>query len=426
MSYFTQILPVEISKIIFVYLDNISLLSIYKISWVFAEFSKLHLESVVRMKLRIMNMRFNIDRYDLGQLIKLLKFKSTKNISIGNRHSLILNNYGKLYVCGSNWTGQLGLSDNMEARVPLLNPYLNDIVMISTGYGHSLVLTKNNELYSFGFGEYGQLGQELYSNTNVPRRIYGISDIIVELSAGYDHSLVLTESGKVFAFGSNRNSELGLNDKNSRNVPTLIESVSNICQIVAGANSSFLLTDNGKVYVCGIGMHLGLGHVGKNTSLTLNPHLSDIVQISAYESHSLFLTNDNEVYACGYNKHGQLGLGTSCDYAYMPTKISDINNIISISTGFTHSLLLTMDGRVYGFGCNLRGQLGLVSEYYNVPTLIDNVSNIVEICASSRDYSLLLDNDGIVHGYGDNRFNQLGVDNNNTSKLKLTLIMNIG
>ena len=41
------------------------------------------------------------------------------------------------------------------------------------------------------------------------------------------------------------------------------------------------------------------------------------------------------------------------------TLISNLTNIIQISSGYTHSLALNNNGQVYAFGNNFAGQLGL-------------------------------------------------------------------
>ena len=46
---------------------------------------------------------------------------------------------------------------------------------------------------------------------------------------------------------------------------------------------------------------------------------------------------------------------------YIPTLIPNLNNIIAISAGFDHSLILDNNGNVYSFGYGNAGQLGIKS-----------------------------------------------------------------
>jgi alpha-tubulin suppressor-like RCC1 family protein len=83
----------------------------------------------------------------------------------------------------------------------------------------------------------------------------------------------------------------------------------------------------------------------------------DIIKISAGEYHSLLLSADGDVYSFGVNKFGQLGTGDGQD-AQFPKRLFIQQTIISVSAGATHSVLLSQNGTVYTFGNNEQGQLG--------------------------------------------------------------------
>ena len=62
--------------------------------------------------------------------------------------------------------------------------------------------------------------------------------------------------------------------------------------------------------------------------------------------------------------------------------ISNINNIIQISAGDHHSLLLNNKGKVYSFGMGVRYQLGTSDcGYIEIPTVIEELENIIQISA---------------------------------------------
>jgi len=83
-----------------------------------------------------------------------------------------------------------------------------------------------------------------------------------------------------------------------------------------------------------------------------------------------------------------------------------------ISCGWYHSLVLDSEGRVFSFGDNEKGQLGLGdNENKNNPQVIPNVQNITQI--SCRGYhSLVLDSEGRVFSFGYNKNGQLGLGDN--------------
>ena len=131
-----------------------------------------------------------------------------------------------------------------------------------------------------------------------------------------------------------------------------------------------------------------------------------VSSIAAGYSHSLALTTDGKVYAWGGNFTGQLGLGTIGfgTEEYYPTLITALSNITvsSIAGGNYHSLALTTDGKVYAWG------LGNIDE--KNPTLITALSNItVSSIVIGDSHSFALTTDGKVYAWGLNNKGQLGL-----------------
>jgi alpha-tubulin suppressor-like RCC1 family protein len=86
--------------------------------------------------------------------------KKISKISLGKTHVLILTEDNILFGFGINDKGQLGI-EQMYVNATIINDKgilkNKKIIQISSGYQHSLVLLDSNELYSFGCNEYGQL-----------------------------------------------------------------------------------------------------------------------------------------------------------------------------------------------------------------------------------------------------------------------------
>lgn len=147
-----------------------------------------------------------------------------------------------------------------------------------------------------------------------------------------------------------------------------------------------------------------------------------IVQVAGGHSHSLALTNTGVVYAWGENVFGQLGVGLS-EVDYMPTPVKvwdgDMENegVDAIAAGALFSIALK-DGKVYGWGWNIFGELG-VGDYYNknVPTIITGAlgSKTVKAIAAGQNHSLALTTDGKVYSWGQNNYGQLGTSGNDRS-----------
>jgi alpha-tubulin suppressor-like RCC1 family protein len=227
-----------------------------------------------------------------------------------------------------------------------------------------------------------------------------------------------TIGGKVWSAGQNTVGTLGLGDNQRRNVLTPVPIENNIIEISAGENHSLCLDNKGYVWSFGYGME---GQLGTRLNRSRNfPEyiygLENIVQVSAGDRHSLCLDNQGRVWSFGDNGYGQLGLGElvvgNHQDSNVPTLIPNLNNIIQVSAGGYHSLCLDYQGRVWGFGDNRYGELGLGDKKKRVlPTLIPNLTNIIQVSAGGY-HSLCLDNQGRVWSFGGNSTGQLGLGDN--------------
>ena len=153
-----------------------------------------------------------------------------------------------------------------------------------------------------------------------------------------------------------------------------------------------------------------------STSALLN---SGIAVIVSGEAHSFAMTNDGKVYAWGYNFFGHLGLGSgSTENINIPTLIS-FNDLQSgekvqyISSGDFHTLAVTSKSRVFSWGNNLTGSIGDgTTENRNSPTLISfsglqSGETISNVNAGSN-HSLAITTNGRVYAWGANGNGQLG------------------
>lgn len=139
----------------------------------------------------------------MPQPLKSLEEVSLLKVSGGGDFSLLLSNESMLYTMGRNQFGQLGIGDR---NIIQMNPtHLNleiEIFDISAGSEHSLVLTKNNSLIAFGRNDYGQLGRgylefefglpQLVSLT-VPPPLF-----VIQIAAGGYHSLAVLSNGSLY------------------------------------------------------------------------------------------------------------------------------------------------------------------------------------------------------------------------------------
>jgi len=84
---------------------------------------------------------------------------------------------------------------------------------------HSLALTESGEVYAWGQNDKGQLGLGDREGRLTPTKVPGLAGIKA-VAARYYQSFALTESGEVYAWGRNDKGQLGLGDTENRLTPT--------------------------------------------------------------------------------------------------------------------------------------------------------------------------------------------------------------
>ena len=167
-----------------------------------------------------------------------------ESIHCGEFHSGYITKEKNVYMFGKNTFGQLGLSNNFSICKPQKISLDKKIIKLNLGGEHTLALTESNELYSWGLNVYGQLGLGDFNERTYPHKVFAfdnlenlnknsndfIPEIIVDIAAGAQHSLILTESNDLYSCGYGKNYALGdfSHNENSysledRNIFTKIE-----------------------------------------------------------------------------------------------------------------------------------------------------------------------------------------------------------
>ena len=237
--------------------------------------------------------------------------------------------------------------------------------------------------------------------------------MVKSISAGYAHTLALLKDGSVYAWGSNKYGRLGNNVCESCSAPIKVEGLSGIKSVSAGLNHSLALSRDGSVYAWGRNVY---GQLGDGTCIdSFIPvycveGLPKIESISAGYVHSLALSGDGSVYGWGGNWYSQLS-NDACKNCLFPVKVVGLPVAKLVSAGCFHSLALGEDGSVYAWGLNYYGQLGNgVLGRQLLPIRVKELPKIKSI--SAGDYhSLALSGDGSVYAWGWNCHGQLGDGN---------------
>jgi len=134
-------------------------------------------------------------------------------------------------------------------------------------------------------------------------------------------------------------------------------------------------------------------------------------------SHALLIRTDGTVWTWGANDSGQLGDGTTADSAVpIPVAANGLSNAVAVAGGYSHSLSLAADKRVWAWGEGDLAQLGN-GQWTNSsqPLLVTGLTNVTAVSAGGW-HSLVISN-GFVWTWGSNPDGELGNGTRNDSSI---------
>ncbi|KAI0078717.1 RCC1/BLIP-II [Panus rudis PR-1116 ss-1] len=236
--------------------------------------------------------------------------RSLSNIKVTSLHThcaschvVALDIDGSAWLFGRNEKSSLGttgefVSENAPIRLTakeLGAPAGTTFVHAAVGRNHTILVGSNGQFWSAGANHMGQCAQPVcpevttFKPGQVPR-VNGTKEHVVQAAAGITFSLILTESGRVYAFGSAEKGQLG-NGKTGEHIVTGGKTVfdaewepipvrglegKKIVQIACGQQHSVALGDDGLVYVWGYNGYcrLGLGNQKDMLVPEIVPHFS--------------------------------------------------------------------------------------------------------------------------------------------------------
>ncbi|CAN6680353.1 hypothetical protein ACFX13_018745 [Malus domestica] len=301
---------------------------------------------------------------------------------------------GSLWVWGKSKRGQLGLGNQVTgAMVPSRVEALSGekIIKVSFGWGHALALSEDGKLFGWGYSADGRLGsiteslepsllesraglsnKELSSSTveaaeklvlegmakendmpivwepSLVRELHSVE--VVDISCGFDHSLILCGDGTLLSCGSNvygqlgrEKQDLGLFPVDISFRPTSIASGLGHSLAICQVPSSNVIKGAEDIVTWGWNQSSQLGRGGsENIPLVVEGLEGEIpVSVSGGRVHSIALTSKGEVWVWGCGKNGRLGLGSSCDEAE-PILLDSVEGcqVLQAVSGFDHNLVL--------------------------------------------------------------------------------------
>jgi E3 ubiquitin-protein ligase HERC2 len=303
------------------------------------------------------------------------------------------------------------------------------VLDISCGQDHTLAVTSNGKVFGWGSPKYGKLGQlDQKSDILLPRQIGGVlSDVkVVSVCCGESHSCAIDSEGKLYTWGFGGSGfsgggMLGHGSNTQEDQPRLVESLVEegvvITKATAGELHTAVLTSEGEVMSCGAGEYGRLGHGGSSDVKIFFPveDLEEdvIVELVGGHAFTMALSDEGKLYVWGRNDQGQLGLGgtLSLDVYSMetyPVTIDEFSRpgapeIATIAAGHSHAALVTKDGVLWMWG----NKNYLTPKQFEV---LDENGNpeVIKKVACGHGFTAAITEHGKVYTFGDGSSRCLG------------------
>eukprot|EP00820_Chromera_velia_P007570 Cvel_19856.t1-p1 / transcript=Cvel_19856.t1 / gene=Cvel_19856 / organism=Chromera_velia_CCMP2878 / gene_product=Ultraviolet-B receptor UVR8, putative / transcript_product=Ultraviolet-B receptor UVR8, putative / location=Cvel_scaffold1739:34465-40070(+) / protein_length=454 / sequence_SO=supercontig / SO=protein_coding / is_pseudo=false len=326
----------------------------------------------------------------------------------GTEHTGIIDSVGDLYTTGGNQYGQLGLGHTTDAVDFTKVTGLSNIAS-GCASDHTAVIDTSGNLWTWGRNNNGQLGAGDTTDRNSPASI-SIS-ALVSVGCGEKHTIGLSTGGKILTWGAGGSGQLGHGNTNDETSPSQLGgslNSKNFIKASAGQEHTGAVTDGGKLYMWGAGAvgQLGTGGTSnEDAPVEITVSGETFTDVALGQQFTLAVTSSGKLYSFGLNDRGQLGLGDTTDRNTPQLVIS--SGVSAVAAGKAHAAVVMSDGSVQVWGENTDGQLGLGDTTdRSSPTTLSGVT--ATAISAGTGWSIFIGSSGDVSGAGNNSGGQLG------------------
>ena len=379
-------------------------------------------------------------------------------IATGTSHSCALHNDGIASCWGNNLWGRLGDGTTGDSWSPVQVVGISNATAIATGSFHSCALRQDGAIFCWGNNSSGLLGSgqtsEELEESPVPVRVGDFSDsastaisaaepeppslpsttspaisaaesapnLATSIAASYSHSCAVSEDKKVFCWGSNESSKLGIGKSaiylEYSAIPLEVAGIADAAAVATGENHTCALHEFGTVSCWGRNRdgQLGISDSGESTVPVQVKGIEDAVWVAAGEGHTCAVHQDGTISCWGYSRNGALGNRQAYEDETFstptPVRVEGITDATAVTATSANTCALHRAGTISCWGDNSYGQLGSGQtgeelEESAVPVQVADITDAKEI-ATAQWHSCALRENGTIACWGDNDSGQLG------------------
>ena len=350
----------------------------------------------------------------------------------GGTHSLAIDKDGRAWAWGGNANGQLGDQSTASKFTPVcVCGTIRTFCKISAGAAHSLAIDKNGRVWAWGSNGSGRLGDNSVTQKTSPVCVCGAIKTFCLISAGGVHSLGIDKNGRAWAWGGNTQGNLGQNSTTARFTPVCVCGViKTFCHITIGGGTagpfSLAIDKNGRAWGWGSGSNGTLGNnatTARSTPVCVCGAIKTFCQISSGLNHTSVIDKDGRAWAWGLNSVGQLGQNSTATRCTPVSVCGTVKTFCKISSGTNFTLAIDKNGRIWSWGTNGNSQLGdnSTTSRSTPISVCGAIKTFCHISAGSA-HSLAIDKNGRVWAWGDNGNGQLGINFNPKTPIMIPYI----
>ena len=384
--------------------------------------------------------------------------------SKGEGHAFALKADGSVWAWGHNNRGQLGLSAAVSISTPTQVPALSDSVAIAPAWEYGIAMRSSGVVLSWGLNSDGQLGDGTLQDHAEPRPVLGpggsgtfnltqpapatynqvpTAQISLSASSGRAPLTVtanalnvndpdsssftyawITSDGQqssgalatsaTFAFSQPGIYQINLlveDDAGGRGFTRKEITVAPVAVTVAATpkvgmagNTAIALSNDGRILLWGlVSPSAGYGGIvlKQPASIPIANGITGAVDFAIWAQGGHALLADGTVLGWGGNDRGTPGAGKPESAYITPQLLPNLPVVKALAAGSDHLLALTNDGRVYAWGFNANGQLGLGDNTDRFePVEITSLGSGIAGIAAGGTHSVALKADGTVWAWG--------------------------
>ena len=264
----------------------------------------------------------------------VLKGKTLVTVAAGANNACALDNRGRAYCWGGNFSGELGDGTTRKRKTPVRVDMTGQLkgrrlVEIAIGSSHTCALDAGGRAYCWGSNTHGELGIASGADQRlVPTRVDASGVLrgvdLIDIGLGYDHSCAVGENGRAYCWGKARAGALGADRKTNSRVPVAVDRSgalgrSRLSSVDSMSHHTCASTANGKSFCWGAN---GAGQLGNgSTDVAFSPVRVDatssatgvLTGVTGGFKHSCAIDGDKVVFCWGRGQDGALGSGPSAD-----------------------------------------------------------------------------------------------------------------